>query len=90
MKLAKYMTSHDTKKWIDALDDIVYNNNRSIHSTMGERPKDMLKNPLKQLIFRLKTINSNHNLRAQKNFVMNKIAVGSTIRIKRIPKKSLR
>ena len=86
MKLAKYMTSHGTKKWVDALDDIVYNINRSIHSTMRERPKDMIKNNLKQLIFRLKTINANHNLRAQKNFVMNKIGVGSTIRIKRIPK----
>ena len=86
MKLAKYMTSHGTKKWVDALDDIVYNNNRSVHSAMGERPKDMLKSPLKQLIFRLKSINSNHNLRAEKNFVMNKIEPGSTIRIKRIPR----
>ena len=46
----------------------------------------MLKSPLKQLIFRLKTINKNHNLRAQKNFVLNKIQKGSKIRIKRIPK----
>ena len=85
-KLAKYKTSHGTKKWVDALDDIVYNNNRSLHSTTKQRPKDMLKSPLKQLIFRLKTINSNHNLRAKKNFVLNKIEKGSTIRIKRIPK----
>jgi len=59
MKLEKYMTSHGAKTWVDALGDIVYNNNRSIHSTMGERPKDTLKNPLKQLIFRLKTVKSN-------------------------------
>ena len=85
-KLSKYMTSHGTKKWIDALDDIVYNNNRSIHSTTKQRPKDMLKSPLKQLIFRLKTINSNHNLRVKKSFVLNKIGKGSKIRIKRIPK----
>ena len=49
---------------------------------MGERPKNMLKNPLKQLIFRLRTIISNHNLRAETNFVMNKIGIGSTFCIK--------
>ena len=85
-KLNKYMTSHGTKKWVDALDDIVYNNNRSIHSTTHHRPKDMLKSPLKQLIFRLKTMNKNHNLRTKKDFVINKITKGSRIRIRRIPK----
>ena len=82
-KLHKYMKANDTHKWIDALDDIVYNHNHSIHSATKARPKDLLKNPIKELIFRLKTENYNHKLRKDKRFVLSKLRIGSKIRILR-------
>ena len=82
-KLHKYMKANDTHKWIDALDDIVYNHNHSIHSATKARPKDLLKNPIKELIFRLKTENFNNKLRKDKRFVLSKLKLGSKIRILR-------
>jgi transposase InsO family protein len=82
-KLHKYMKANDTKKWIDALDSIVYNHNHSIHSATKARPKDLLKDPIKELIFRLKTESHNHKLRKDKRFVLSKLKVGSKIRILR-------
>ena len=82
-KLHKYMKANDTRKWIDALDDIVYNHNHSIHSATKARPKDLLKNPIKELIFRLKTENDNQKLRKDNRFVLSKLKLGSKIRILR-------
>ena len=82
-KLHKYMMANKTKKWIDSLDDIVYNHNHSIHSASKERPKDLLKDPIKELIFRLKTENYNNKLRNDKRFVLSKLKVGSKVRILR-------
>ena len=82
-KLHKYMKANKTKKWIDALEDIVYNHNHSVHSTTGERPKDLLKNPIKELIFRLKTESYNQQLRTDKSFVLSKLKVGSNVRVLR-------
>lgn len=40
-KIGLYMTTHDTRRWIDALDDIVYNYNyNTIHSTTKFKPID--------------------------------------------------
>lgn len=82
-RLQKYMTANGTKKWIDALDDIVYGYNRSKHSTLAERPKDVFRNPISQLIHRIKTIQNNHNLKAKKSFVLNRIKPGTKVRLLR-------
>ena len=82
-RLQKYMTANGTKKWIDALDDIVYGYNRSKHSTLAERPKDVFRNPISQLIHRIRTIQNNHNLKAKKAFILNRIRPGSKVRLLR-------
>jgi hypothetical protein len=42
-KLKKYMTSNNTLKYIDVIDDLVYNYNNSIHSTIKMKPIDKFK-----------------------------------------------
>lgn len=37
-RLNFYMLQNDTKRWIDALDDVIYNHNHSVHSTTGVAP----------------------------------------------------
>ena len=86
-KLYMYMAANKTKMWVDALDDVVYNHNHSVHKTTKHRPKDMLKSPLKEMIFRLKTVDHNNKLRADKKFVLSKINKGSKVRILRITDK---
>ena len=82
-KLQKYMVANKTKKWVDALEDVVYAYNRSKHSYHGERPKDVAKNPITQLIHRIKTIQSNLNIKAKKDFILNRIQTGTKIRLLR-------
>jgi hypothetical protein len=82
-KLQKYMVANHTKKWVDALPDIVYAYNRSKHSYHANTPKSVAKNPFKQLIQRIKTIQSNLNLKAKKSFVLNRIREGSKVRLAR-------
>ena len=80
-KLQKYMVANHTKKWVDALDDVVYAYNRSRHSYHKERPKDVAKNPILQLIHRIETIQRNSKLRQKKDFVLNPIKPGSQVRL---------
>ena len=82
-KLMKYMMANHTKKWVDALPDVVYAYNRSKHSYHANTPKSVAKNPFKQLIQRIKTIQSNLNLKAKKGFVLNRIREGSKVRLAR-------
>jgi hypothetical protein len=77
------MVANHTKKWVDALPDIVYAYNRSKHSYHANTPKSIAKNPFKQLIQRIKTIQSNLNLKAKKGFVLNRIREGSKVRLAR-------
>ena len=66
------MANH-TKKWVDALEDVVYAYNRSKHTYHKQRPKDVAKNPFTQLLQRIKTIQSNLNLKSKKDFILNRI-----------------
>jgi hypothetical protein len=40
-KLERYFTSHNTHKWVDVLDDVMYNYNDSTHSTTGFKPDNV-------------------------------------------------
>jgi hypothetical protein len=39
--MSKYMTAYKTKKWIDALPDLMYNYNHTIHSGIGFSPANV-------------------------------------------------
>lgn len=43
MRIKKYMTKNDTVKYIDVLDDIIYNYNHTVHSGIGHKPEDVFK-----------------------------------------------
>jgi hypothetical protein len=82
-KLQKYMVANDTKKWVDALPDIVHGYNRARHSYHSERPKDLVKNPATQLLHRIRTIQRNWNIRRKKRYILNRIRKGTQVRILR-------
>jgi len=51
-KIRKYMTANDTVKYVDALDDLVYNYNHSKHSSINRKPYEVLKqgeNPINKI-----------------------------------------
>jgi hypothetical protein len=41
MRLKKYMAKNNTHKYIDVLDDIIYNYNHTEHSSIGHTPEDV-------------------------------------------------
>ena len=46
------MTANDTVKYVDALDDLVYNYNHSKHSSINRKPYEVLKqgeNPINKI-----------------------------------------
>ena len=44
-KLTKYMTANDSVKWIDVIDEIVYNYNNTINRGINEKPINVIENP---------------------------------------------
>lgn len=43
MRLKKYMAKNNTYKYIDVLDDIIYNYNHTVHSSTGHTPEDIFR-----------------------------------------------
>lgn len=46
----RHMSLYNTKNWIDALPDLLYNHNHTKHSATGKTPHELLKNPSKELL----------------------------------------
>ncbi len=70
-KFQKYMVANDTKKWLDALPDVVYAYNRSQHSYHSERPNDEVKTPQRSYCTRMK------------RYILNRLRAGTQVRILR-------
>ena len=49
----KYFNAKDTNKWIDILDDLVYNYNHTMHRTIGLKPSDVNETNKDQVWMRL-------------------------------------
>ena len=83
-KLNRYMTANKTKKWVDALQDLVeaYNSSNHTHFQGDDTPDSVSNDPVKQLLHRLKTIGKNNALRASPKFILNKVDTGSKIRVR--------
>ena len=47
--LNKYFISYDTDRWIDIIDDIIYNYNHRINSGIGKQPAEMTEGDVKNL-----------------------------------------
>lgn len=77
-KLEKYFIANDTDRWIDVIDDIIYNYNNTKHSTLGTTPAIVnSNNELKEAI--------RNKLRAQgmeANELKNQYEVGDRVRHK--------
>ena len=82
-KMMRYLSAYKTKKWVDHLPDIMENYNNSQHAYHKEKPKEVAQNPAKQLINRLKAINYNERLKADKNSVLHQMVAGATVRIRK-------
>ena len=74
-KLGMYMESYKTKRWFHVLDDLVFNYNHTIHSSIGKEPAKMTARD-EQHIRRLANNKINY---VKKN---DRVAIGDTVRIK--------
>jgi hypothetical protein len=72
--ISKYQTMYKTTKWIDALDDLVYNYNHSVHSSIGLAPANV--NIQDRVSIRLKAAEKTQRLDEKKN-----LNVGDTVRV---------
>jgi len=77
-KLSKYFISHNTVKWIDAIDDIIYNYNRSFNRGIGMKPIEVTEFIEKQLI------EVNEKKTSLIKPVIDKFSVGDKVRIKKM------
>lgn len=52
-KLSRYMTLHNTRRYIDVLQDVVYSYNTSYHTSTGYRPIDINESNAKEVFIKL-------------------------------------
>jgi hypothetical protein len=72
--ISKYQTAYKTKKWIDVLDDLLDNYNRTVHSSTGYAPADV--GPRERALIRLEAVTKTHMLDQRKD-----LNVGDKVRL---------
>lgn len=78
-KLARYMTYHQTSRYIDALDDIVTSYNATFHKTIGIAPKEV--NASNESVLWWKQYQPNHHIDNKNVPPTFKFKVGDYVRI---------
>ena len=74
-KMWKYFTEHNTEKWIDILEDLVYDYNNTTHSTIGMKPSQVNKSNKHIVLEKLRTSKMSIN--------KPKFSIGDTVRMSR-------